>query len=137
MAILNDTASRLQSIGVRCIVSPMHLPQGMTVSLHAGATIEASTAADKASECGGEYAHAADTHKQFARKVELAIADAADAEATIPEFARKPARPYDMPSAAAQGLGFIPAAGERPSNPDSALRSLADASGIKVGTFDK
>jgi len=55
----------------------------------------------------------------------------------LSEFARKPARPYDMTSAAGRGIGFIPAAGERPSNPDSLLRSLTVGLGIKVGTFDK
>ena len=63
------------------MVSPMSLPQGMSVSLHTGATEEAATAADVAAERGGEYAHAVDTHKKFARMVELAIDDAADYEA--------------------------------------------------------
>lgn len=115
MSILRDAAERLQVIGVHCMVSPMSLPQGTSVNLHAGATAEASTGAVIASECGGEYAHAVETHQQFARKVELAIADAADVEATITEFARKPARPYNMTSAADQDMSFIPVAGERPS----------------------
>lgn len=92
MSILNDAASRLKAIGVHCIVCPMHLPQGMSVSLHAGATTEASTAANIASERGGEYAHAVDTHKQFARMVELAIADAAAVEATMPDYQAAMAR---------------------------------------------
>lgn len=83
MAILNDTATRLRAIGVHCMVSPMSLPQGMSVSLHAGATEDAATAAEVAAERGGEYAHAVDTHTKFARMVELAIADAADVEASV------------------------------------------------------
>lgn len=87
MVIFRDAASRLQAIGMHCMVSSMNLPQGTAVSLHAGVTAEASTAAVIASECSGESVHAADTHNQFAQKLEIAIADAADVEATIPEFA--------------------------------------------------
>lgn len=64
----------------------------MSVSLHTGATKEAATAADVAAERGGEYAHAVDTHKKFARMVELAIADAADDEATMPDYQAAMAR---------------------------------------------
>ncbi|MYM36685.1 hypothetical protein GTP38_20345 [Duganella sp. FT94W] len=86
MAILDSAAAQLKAIGVPCLVSPMSLPQGMTVSLHAGATDEVATAADVAATCGGEYAHAVGTSKQFAQMVAGAIAEAeVDAE-TIEEY---------------------------------------------------
>jgi hypothetical protein len=86
MAILNDTATRLQAIGVHCMVSPMSLPQGMSVSLHTGATKEAATAANVAAERGGEYAHSVGTSKQFAQMVKHAIDDAAVDATTMPEY---------------------------------------------------
>ena len=79
MAVLHDAATRLRAIGVSCVVSPMSLPQGMSVSLHIGATNEVATAAEVAATCGGEYAHAVGTSKQFAQMVTHAIADAAQA----------------------------------------------------------
>lgn len=86
MAILEEAAARLRAMGVHCEISPMSLPQGMSVSLHAGATVEAATAASVASERGGEYAHAVGTSKQFAQMVKHAIDDAAADAATMPDF---------------------------------------------------
>lgn len=86
MAILNDTVTRLRAIGVHCMVRPMSLPQGMSVSLHTGATKEAAAAADVAAECGGEYAHSVGTSKQFAQMVKHAIDDAAADATTMPDY---------------------------------------------------
>lgn len=86
MAIFEEAAARLRAMGVHCEISRMSLPQGMSVSLHAGATVEASTAASVASERGGEYAHAMGTSKQFAQMVTYAIADAAADAATMPDY---------------------------------------------------
>lgn len=58
----------------------------MSVSLRAGATVEASTAASVASERGGEFAHAVGTSKQFAQMVKHAIADAAADVVTMPDY---------------------------------------------------
>ncbi|MDK6080570.1 hypothetical protein [Massilia varians] len=82
MSILRSTAASLKAIGVHCLVSPLSLPQGMSVSLHVGATPEASTAADVASERGGEYAHGVDTSKQFTEMVGCALAD----QTTMPDY---------------------------------------------------
>ena len=76
MAILRDAAARLQAIGVHCMISPMSLPQGMSVSMHVGETNTISVAADVAAGCGGEFAHAVGTEKQFLQMVEYAILDA-------------------------------------------------------------
>lgn len=75
MAILQNAVSELLAIGVPCMLAPMSLPQGMTVSLHAGSGIESAVAANIAAETGGEYAGAAATHKAFMTKVEHALAD--------------------------------------------------------------
>lgn len=82
MAILRDAAAQLLALGVHCIVSPLSLPQGVSVSLHAGASAEVSTAADVASERGGEYAHAVETSKQFSAMVANALAD----QAIMPDY---------------------------------------------------
>lgn len=86
MAIFEDAAARLRAMGVHCEISPMSLPQGMSVCLHAGATVEAATAASVASERGGEYAHAVGTSKQFAQMVQHSIDDAAADAATRPDY---------------------------------------------------
>ncbi|MEM8515208.1 NADPH:quinone reductase-like Zn-dependent oxidoreductase [Massilia sp. MP_M2] len=82
MAILRDAAEKLKALGVHCIVSPLSLPQGVSVSLHAGTSAVVSTAADVASERGGEYAHAVETNKQFSAMVANALAD----QAIMPDY---------------------------------------------------
>ena len=75
MTILKNAVSELRAIGVPCMLAPMALPQGMTISLHAGTSVESAVAAYAAGEAGGEYAGAAATHAQFMSKVEQSFAD--------------------------------------------------------------
>lgn len=82
MTILRNAAAQLKALGVHCIVSPLSLPQGISVSLHAGTSAVVSTAADVASERGGEYAHAVETNKQFSAMVANALAD----QAIMPDY---------------------------------------------------
>lgn len=70
MTILKDAVSKLHAIDVPCMLAPMALPQGMTISLHAGSSVESAVAAYVAAEAGGEYAGAAATHAEFMSKVE-------------------------------------------------------------------
>jgi len=53
MAILEKAADDLRSIGVQCLISPMLLPQGMTVSLHVAESGYTLIAAKVASLRGG------------------------------------------------------------------------------------
>jgi hypothetical protein len=75
MAILRNAVDALHAIGVPCMVAPMSLPQGMTVSLHAGSSVESAVAANVAATAGGEYAGVVTTHAEFMSKVEQALAD--------------------------------------------------------------
>lgn len=75
MRILRDASGALQRAGVHCVLSPMALPQGMSISLHVGSTLQAALAANVASTVGGEAAHAVDSHQQFASQVAYALAD--------------------------------------------------------------
>ncbi|TXT28292.1 MAG: hypothetical protein FD131_3245 [Rhodocyclaceae bacterium] len=72
MAILREAKSSLEQLGVACILSPMDLPQGMTISLHIGSTELAAIAANVASTQGGVNAHTVDGADQFAREVAFA-----------------------------------------------------------------
>jgi hypothetical protein len=54
----------------------------------------------------------------------------------VPAFLLEPVRPYDMTSAATRKIGFLPVLGERPSNPDFAVRMLAQQAGVKLHRFD-
>jgi hypothetical protein len=76
MAILQNTVSELRAIGVHCMLAPMSLPQGMTISLHAGSGVESAVAAYVAAEVGGEYAGSAATHAEFTSKLQHALEDA-------------------------------------------------------------
>lgn len=75
MTILRNAVADLHAIGVPCMLAPMSLPQGMTVSLHAGSGVETAIAANIASSAGGEHAGAAATHGEFMSKVNIALAD--------------------------------------------------------------
>lgn len=75
MKILRNAVADLHAIGVPCMLAPMSLPQGMTVSLHASGGIETAIAANIAATAGGEYAGAAATHDEFVSKVNMALAD--------------------------------------------------------------
>jgi hypothetical protein len=75
MAILQNAVSALRAIGVPCMLAPMSLPQGMSISLHVGGGVESAVAAYIAAEAGGEYAGAAATHAEFMSKVKHALSD--------------------------------------------------------------
>lgn len=75
MTILKNAVDELRAIGVPCMLAPMSLPQAMTISLHAGTSVESVVAAYAAGEAGGEYAGAAATHAQFMSKVEQSLVD--------------------------------------------------------------
>lgn len=59
IAVLARAAQELQALGIHALISPMSLPQGMTVSLHVGECVQAALAAEVASTRGGEMAHSA------------------------------------------------------------------------------
>lgn len=69
MSVLREAKSKLEKLGVACILSPMSLPQGMTVSLHIGETELAAIAANVASTQGGVNAHSVIGANQFAQEV--------------------------------------------------------------------
>lgn len=73
IAILAHAAQQLQALGVHCLLSPMSLPHGMTISLHVGDSVEAALSAEVAATCGGEMAHtaagAADFRNHMAHKL--------------------------------------------------------------------
>lgn len=101
LAILQRANDALKAIGVPCILAPMSLPQGMTISLHAGATAEMCVAANVASSCGGEAAHAQSTHDEFKSKVANALAFDASVGA---DFVRLTSNPQWKP------VGRVPVA---------------------------
>lgn len=55
----------------------------------------------------------------------------------VPEFLLEPARPYDLASNATRNIGFLPVLGDHPSNPDVALRLMAQTAGVKLHRFDQ
>ena len=75
MTILRNAVADLHAIGVPCMLAPMSLPQGMTVSLHAGGGVETAVAANVAATAGGEYAGAVATHWEFMSKVSQSLAE--------------------------------------------------------------
>jgi hypothetical protein len=85
IAVLANAAQQLQALGIHCLLSPMSLPQGMTVSLHVGESMEATLAAEVAATHGGEMAHGADTASHFSKDVAELLT-----EATIQKAAHIP-----------------------------------------------
>ena len=88
IAILSSAAQQLQALGIECLLSPMALPQGMTISLHLGDTTVAALAAEVATSRGGEMAHRADSADEFSREVAHKLS-----EATILKAAYVPPSP--------------------------------------------
>lgn len=74
--IISKAVEQLQVIGVDCLVSPLTLPQGASLTLHLGDTIEAVIAADVATVKGAELAHARGTAGLFASDVAGALTEA-------------------------------------------------------------
>ena len=75
--IIGKAVEQLQAIGVDCMVSPLTLPQGASVVLHIGDTVEAIVAADVATSKRAELAHARNTASAFASEVAEGVAAAA------------------------------------------------------------
>lgn len=75
--ILSKAVEQLQAIGVQCLVSPLTLPQGVSLGLHLGDTVEAVIAADVATVKGAELAHAHDTAATFVNAVAEGLAETA------------------------------------------------------------
>jgi hypothetical protein len=83
--ILLDARRALEDLGVTCVLAPMALPQGMTISLHVGVTIQEATAARVAAVIGGASAHEIVGGKRFEAELAEALADD-----TIAKAAYKP-----------------------------------------------
>jgi hypothetical protein len=126
--ILKRASDSLSALGVHCSLSPMSLPQGMSISLHVGATMQAAVAAEVASTHGGVAAHGSHTGDEFADQVAASITDA-----VIEREAYRIPTNQDAEDACAIGLGnplqeFI--TWHRPSDPQKAAdfdESLQDA----------
>lgn len=74
--IVSNAVEQLQAIGVQCLISPLTLPQGASVALHLGDTVEAVIAADVATTQGAELAHACKSAASFAGEVAAALTEA-------------------------------------------------------------
>ncbi|WP_298150978.1 hypothetical protein [Flavobacterium sp.] len=75
LKIIKDARDALEALGIACVVAPMSLPQGMSISLHAGMTIQQAMAAQVAATIGGSYAHESRNHKIFDDHLAGALAD--------------------------------------------------------------
>lgn len=71
--VLKEAKTKIEALGARCIIAPMLLPQGMTISLHIGETVTEVAAAYTASEVGGEQAHTKEGGEQFSKRLAFAI----------------------------------------------------------------
>lgn len=76
IAVLTQAAQKLQALGIECLLSPMSLPQGMTISLHVGDSTEAALAAEVAATFGGEKAHSAAGAAEFCRELAFKVTEA-------------------------------------------------------------
>jgi len=74
--IISKAVEQLQVIGVQCLISPLTLPQGASLALHLGDTVEAVIAADVATTKGAELAHARESARSFAGDVAAALTEA-------------------------------------------------------------
>lgn len=74
--IISKAVEQLQAIGVQCLVSPLTLPQGASVALHLGDTVQAVIAADVATTKGAALAHACESAGSFAGDVAAALTEA-------------------------------------------------------------
>lgn len=67
-AILGKAVEQLQAIGITCLVSPLTLPQGSSVSLHIGETLQGVVGADVATRIGAETANTKEGAEHFMRE---------------------------------------------------------------------
>lgn len=65
MKILKDAREALEQLGVACVLAPMGLREGMTISLHVGCTPKEAVAARVAAITGGASAHTMTGAGQF------------------------------------------------------------------------
>lgn len=77
VAILAKAVEQLQSIGYNCLLSPLSLPQGTSISLHVSETVVGALAADVATTRGAEQAHTGASAAAFAKDVAEAMTEAA------------------------------------------------------------
>lgn len=75
--VLAKAVEQLQAMGINCLVSPLALPQGASITLRVGETAEAVIAGDIATVKGAEFAHVRATAAEFNDRVVEAIAEAA------------------------------------------------------------
>jgi hypothetical protein len=79
--ILRRAAAELEAVGAQCMISPLSLPQGMTVSLHVGGTAQLAITATVAAGFGGALAGAVATSDEFAPEAACDIEDPASLDA--------------------------------------------------------
>lgn len=63
--ILESTATQLNALGLHCLLSPLSLPHGLTLSLHVAPSERALAAAHTAATHGGALAHTAQGRPTF------------------------------------------------------------------------
>lgn len=80
--ILEQAKAQLEAIGMQCMLSPILLPQGYTVSLHVAQTELAVIAAHVAAGQGGSLAHTRQGADQFEAEVANMAKDLAIARAS-------------------------------------------------------
>lgn len=76
IAILAHAVEQLQAIGLNCLISPVSLPQGASISLQVADTIEAVLAANVATHRGSQIAHDPVGASGFAEDVAEALTEA-------------------------------------------------------------
>jgi len=75
-AILGNAVEQLRAIGYNCLLSPLSLPQGTSISLHVSETVIGALAANVATSRGAEDAHTAAGAPEFEKDVALALTEA-------------------------------------------------------------
>lgn len=76
VAILTHAVQQLQMIGYNCLLSPLSLPQGMSLSLHVSETVVGALAANVATSRGAAEAHTTAGAPDFERDVAHALTEA-------------------------------------------------------------
>lgn len=76
IAILTNAIEQLQSIGFNCLLTPISLPQGASLSLHVSDSVIAVLAANVATCRGAEGAHSAAGSAEFTHDVARAMTEA-------------------------------------------------------------
>jgi hypothetical protein len=71
--VLQEAKSKIEALGVHCLVDPVSILQGMTISLHTGETLKEVAAVYTALEIGAEMAHTQDGGVQFSKRLAFAI----------------------------------------------------------------